>query len=165
MRSESMQFAEFFKRKEKAECRQRRRLRYSTVAVLWNTTLCFLTCLSADDLDATAGEAGSAKLVVGFSFFIYLHRIWKLALPSYEIRCSDAGSFISKLALRFPLGTAAELLALISRRSNSIFSCLRPLPFFVKLSLIISSTEMMCPSFFFYILSSSDLLQFIYLSF
>lgn len=94
-----------------------------------------------------------------------------MALPSYEIRCSDAGSFISKLALRFPLGTAAELLALISpsrlcdalrRRRNSLFfsaakaqTCarnLKPLPLFCEAVFDSQSLKNECvlpPSFFF----------------
>lgn len=76
------------------------------------------------------GRWNEKRLWLSFPFFIYFPGIWKLALPSYEIRCSDAESFISKLALRFPLGTAAELLTLISpsrlcdaqgRHSNSLF--------------------------------------------
>lgn len=142
-------------------------------ASLKKTTLCFLARLSTDDLEAVTGETRSAKACgwVFFSFiYLFFLGIWKLALPSYEIRCSDAGSFISKLALRFPLGTAGELLALISpsrlcdaqrRHGNSFSFFVRKAkeqtsrtariwghsPFFVKLSLIISSTKMMCPSF------------------
>lgn len=121
--AESMQLRHLAKRKETAECRQ-------------ETALKNPTAFSRSSLrrrpwsdGGVKREAQSFRLTFIY-LFLYFPRIWKLALPSYEIRCSDAGSFISKLALRFPLGTAAELLALISpsrlcdalrRRRNSLF--------------------------------------------
>lgn len=93
-------------------------MHFAVTLFFWivSAALPVLPVLLADNLDRAGGGRGVGDKCEAQSRLNIFCKALKIgfALLSDEIRCSDAGSFISKLALRYPLGTIVNPLSLIS---------------------------------------------------